>query len=233
MWFSVSPGYPSSTLKSQCSVSCWGRWAWNPFYGGVLRDPVQLLLWKWTKTNVLCCTQAHLARVTAAGWHRRCYAPLPIWAAIPLWFWGLAVIQQIDRPGNKAKATHEFFFFWGGGRGWGKLQAFSSDALYGNLTTVSCWLTVTRALCLSPYFYLWAYLLFVISCCVTEYFTWSRWNDILLKCLHIVRVSCCSTMNVMLACPSVETKKHRQCFGVAHTWNTVMAVIQLWICLVL
>lgn len=122
------------------------------------------------------------------------------------------------------------FFLGGGG---GKLQALSSDVLYGNLTTVSCWLTVTRVLCLSPYFYLWAYLLFVISCCVTEYFTWSRWNDILLKCLHIVRVSCCSTMNVMLACPSVETKKHRQCFGVAHTWNTVMAVIQLWICLVL
>lgn len=153
---------PAALWNPSAQSHAEGEWTWNPFCGAVLRDPAQLLLWKWTKSNVLCCAQADLARVIAAGWHVGYDEPLSVWAAVPHWIWGLAVNHQIEGPGNKAKATHEVFFIFFG---------CSDGTLYGNLTTVSCWLTVTRALCLSPYFYLWAYFLFAISCCVTEYFS--------------------------------------------------------------
>lgn len=52
----------------------------------------------------------------------------------------------------------------------GKFKAYPSAALYGQLTALSRRLTAARSPCLSPYFYLRAYLLPVISRCVTEYF---------------------------------------------------------------
>lgn len=124
-------------------------------------------LWKWSKTDVL---RGVVPALILSGWHTGYAAPLPHLDSDSSVYLGISRSLMNDLEIKLKQKQPKRFYCLKGFVG-GKFKAFSGGALYGSLTNESCWLTVTRSLCLSPYFYLWAYLLFMISCCVTEYFS--------------------------------------------------------------
>lgn len=124
-------------------------------------------LWKSSKTDVLWGVAP---RLILSGWHKGYVAPLSHLDSDFSVYLGISRSLMNDLK-IKLKQNQPTGFYCLKRLLGGKFKAFSGGVLYGSLTNESCWLTVTRSLCLSPYFYLWAYLLFMISCCVTEYFS--------------------------------------------------------------
>lgn len=135
---------------------------------GICSDIVFFFFWwKWSKTDVL---RGVVPALILSGWHTGYAAPLPHLDSDSSVCLGISRSLMNDLEIKLKQKQPKRFYCLKGFVG-GKFKAFSGGALYGSLTNESCWLTVTRSLCLSPYFYLWAYLLFMISCCVTEYFS--------------------------------------------------------------
>lgn len=153
---------PASVLRTEGQTQ-------KPSDEAVLQESARthFFLWKSSKTDVLWGVAP---RLILSGWHKGYVAPLSHLDSDFSVYLGISRSLMNDLK-IKLKQNQPTGFYCLKRLLGGKFKAFSGGVLYGSLTNESCWLTVTRSLCLSPYFYLWAYLLFMISCCVTEYFS--------------------------------------------------------------